>query len=109
MLRGIAGREADLGGCGADSGLPNHIYLAQVEQEAPQRDTCAPFTEPCAGSAGLEADEDFEQSTESFEENAESVVDARSQAQKEQVLTCHSDTSRPVDSGRSRPAGFTPK
>lgn len=80
-------------------GLPNHIYLAQVEQEAPQRDTCAPFTEPCAGSAGLEADEDFEQSTESFEENAESVVDARSQGQKEQVLTCHSDTSRPVDSG----------
>lgn len=97
-------------------GLPNHIYLAQVEQEAPQRYNCAPFTEPCAGSAGLEADEDFEQSTESFEENAESVVDAHSQEQKEQVLTssfhcrtaaecgqqttvCHSDTSRPVDSG----------
>lgn len=80
-------------------GLPNHIYLAQVAQEAPQRDTCAPFTEPCAGSAGLEEDEDFKQSTESFEENAESVVDARSQGQKEQVLTCHSDTSRPVDSG----------
>lgn len=85
MLRGIAGREADLGGR-RGRGLPNHIYLAQVEQEAPQRDTCAPFTEPCAGSAGLEADEDFEQSTESFEENAESVVDARSQAQKEQGL-----------------------
>ena len=70
-------------------GLPNHIYLAQVEHALPPRSPGASILEPCAESAGLEESENFEQS-------AEAMPEAQVQEQKEQVLMCRSDASRPV-------------
>ncbi|MDR3767047.1 MAG: replication initiator protein A, partial [Butyricicoccus sp.] len=70
-------------------GLPNHIYLAQVEHALPPRSPGASILEPCAEPAGLEESENFEQS-------AEAMPEAPIREQKEQVLMRQSDTSRPV-------------
>lgn len=77
-------------------GLPNHIYLAQVEHEVPPRGTEAPILEPCAESAALEVNEAAAMCVDDSGENVEAGPENRAQAQKEQVLMRPSDTSRPV-------------
>lgn len=78
-------------------GLPNHIYLAQVEHELPPRSACAPGIEfdGYDESSGLE-EEAGEQKTEAFEESNEAASKTLSEGQKEQVLMRHRDISRPV-------------
>lgn len=75
-------------------GLPNHIYLAQVEHELPPRSTCASGMEQdrCAETADMEREESIKQGVEC----AEVSLETQMQEQKEQVLICQDDTSRPV-------------
>jgi len=86
-------------------GLANLIYLAAVEHEVSQSYSCAPFVssdeEVPAESLEDSQDEftisDVANEEETLESVSENAALEESELQKEQVKTCLSDTSRPVE------------
>lgn len=86
-------------------GLPNHIYLAQVEHDASASYACAPFTAPrpaeCAGLAEESisgSDAGAPQTSEDLPEEMQENEGLPAQDMPEpQIKTCRADMSEPAE------------